>query len=92
MRRRPIALTALAASLLASLALAACGDDKDVIKSNTTAEQLVRTLQQQRCQQKVSTVECREHGDDWECSYEGKDGNGNMILPKTGTGQVAVAC
>jgi hypothetical protein len=92
MRRRPLELAALAASILACFAIAACGGGGDAIKSNTSAENIVRALRQQRCQQKQVVVKCTDHGDDWKCSYTGKGGSGEVNLPKSGTGQLAMSC
>jgi hypothetical protein len=92
MRRRPLELAALAASLLACFAIAACGGDDDAIKSNTTAEKIVKDLRTQRCQEKISVVRCTEHGDDWNCTWDGNKGTGEVSLPKSGTGQLAMSC
>jgi hypothetical protein len=92
MRRRTPQFAAVAASILACFAIAACGGGGDVIKSNTTAENIVRALRQQRCQQKKVAVKCTDHGDDWNCSYTGKGGSGEVNLPKSGTGQLSMSC
>jgi hypothetical protein len=92
MRRRPLELAALAASVLACFAIAACGGNDDAIKSSTSAEKIVKDIRSQRCQQKHAVVRCESHGDDWKCSYTGKKGSGEVNVPKSGTGQLAMSC